>query len=64
MQDHFFDLEPGQSVRLGEYRVTLLEVDGQAAVLEIDGPDGFADPAPVSGLFEEAEICDEAVVLV
>ena len=40
MQNHQFDLKSGQSVRLGQYKVTLLEIEDDAALLEIEGPDG------------------------
>ncbi|MEQ9408100.1 MAG: hypothetical protein RIK87_10265 [Fuerstiella sp.] len=40
MQNHQFDLQTGESVRLGDYRVTLLEIVGDGVVLEIEGPDG------------------------
>lgn len=40
MNNHQFDLSAGESIRLGAYTVTLLEIEGDAAVLEIEGPDG------------------------
>lgn len=40
MQNHQFDLQTGDSLRLGDYNVTLLKIDGDAVVLEIEGPDG------------------------
>lgn len=40
MNNHHFDLSAGESIRLGAYTVTLVEIEGDAAVLEIEGPDG------------------------
>jgi len=40
MNNHQFDLSAGESIRLGAYTITLLEIEGEAAVLEIEGPDG------------------------
>ncbi|MCA9083076.1 MAG: hypothetical protein KDA81_03430 [Planctomycetaceae bacterium] len=55
MQNLCFDLKPGQSIRFGEYRVTLLEVENQAAVLEIDGPEGCVRIEPVCDASEREE---------
>lgn len=43
MNNHQFDLRVGETVRLGDYKVTLVEVDGGEAVLEIEGPDPNGD---------------------
>ncbi len=41
MLNHQIDLQAGESIRLGEYKVTLLEIDDDGgAVLEIEGPEG------------------------
>lgn len=47
MKHHQFDLRVGESIRLGDYKVTLLEVDGGEAVLEIEGPEGEIHLEPV-----------------
>ena len=47
MQNHLFDLQAGESLRLGAYRVTLLEIEDDAAVLEIEGPDGEVHVEPI-----------------
>lgn len=61
MQNHLFDLQPGESVLLGDYRVTLLEIEDEAAVLEIEGPDGGVQIEPVN--FAAAETEEEIAVL-
>ena len=49
MQNHHFDLKAGESIRLGEYKVTLLEVDSDGnAVLEIEGPGGTKVRQPMN----------------
>ena len=49
MQNHHFDLRTGESIRLGEYKVTLLEVDNDGnAVFEIEGPDGVSVRQPLN----------------
>lgn len=41
MQNHQFDLRAGESICLGDYKVTLLEIDDDGnVVLEIEGPEG------------------------
>ncbi|MEZ6125134.1 MAG: hypothetical protein R3C49_18460 [Planctomycetaceae bacterium] len=40
MQHLHFDLRTGESLRLGQFRVTVLEVDSEEVVLEIEGPGG------------------------
>ncbi|MCP4505708.1 MAG: hypothetical protein GY903_00575 [Fuerstiella sp.] len=62
MQNHLFDLQPGQSVLLGDYKVTLLGIEDEAAVLEIEGPDGEVQIEPVS--CTEVEVEEELAVLV
>ena len=48
MQNHHFDLQAGESLHLGEYTVTLVEIENDAAVLEIEGPDGDIQVEPIS----------------
>lgn len=64
MQNHQFDLSAGDSIRLGEFKVTLLEIEGEDAVLEIEGPDGEVTLEPLNCYSEEAEVEDELPVLV
>lgn len=47
MQNHQFDLQTGECIYLGDYKVTLLEVEGDAVVLEIEGPDGTFQVEPM-----------------
>ena len=48
MTNHQFDLQVGETIRLGDYKVTLLAVDGDGEVaLEIEGPDGNVVVEPV-----------------
>jgi hypothetical protein len=56
MQNHLFDLQPGESVLLGHYKVTLLEIEDGAAVFEIEGPDGGIQVEPVSCTETEEEL--------
>ncbi len=54
MQNHQIDLRAGESIKLGQYKVTLLEIDGDGGVvLEIEGPDGDIQVEPIS--FSSAE---------
>ncbi|MEZ6132618.1 MAG: hypothetical protein R3C59_28460 [Planctomycetaceae bacterium] len=51
MQNHQFDLQVGESVCFSDYpgyRVTLLKIENDAAVLEIEGPDGEIRLQPIS----------------
>lgn len=48
MQNHQLDLSPGESIILGSYTVTLLEVENQEAVIQIEGPDGNVQVEPAS----------------
>ena len=61
MQNHQFDLRAGDCIRLGDYKVTLLEIDSDGqAVLEIEGPDDDyqLEPAEVlSGELEPEPVC-------
>jgi len=43
MQNHLFDIQAGESIRLGNFTVKVLEVEGDGVVLEIDGPDGHVE---------------------
>jgi len=61
MQNHLFDLQPGEFILLGDYKVTLLEIEDEAAVLEIEGPDGGVQVEPISYTSVEAE--EELAVL-
>ncbi|MCA9034361.1 MAG: hypothetical protein KDA91_04475 [Planctomycetaceae bacterium] len=40
MLNHHIDLVPGQSVRVGNVRVTLVSVNGDQVAVEIDGDSG------------------------
>ena len=62
MQNHNFDLQAGESLRLGEYTVTLIEIENDAAVLEIEGPDGDIQVEPIN--FSSAESDRELVAAV
>lgn len=55
MQNHQFDLKAGESVSFGNYKLTLLEIENDAAVLEIEGPDGEIQIRPLSACGAEAE---------
>ena len=55
MLNHQFDLQAGESVVLGDFKVTLLEIEDDAAVLEIEGPDGEIQIEPVSIVSAEEE---------
>ena len=55
MLNHQFDLQAGESVVLGNLKVTLLEIEDDAAILEIEGPDGEIQIEPVSLVSVEAE---------
>lgn len=63
MQNHQFDLQSGQTVLLGAYKVTLLEIEDDTAVLEIEGPDGSIQIEPMSCNSNENSIDDELAVL-
>ena len=63
MQNHQFELSAGESILLGEFKVTLLEIEGQDAVLEVEGPDG--EVCHGDDLFSVmSEVQDELPVLV
>lgn len=47
MLNHQFDLQAGESVLLGKLKVTLLEIEDDAAIFEIEGPDGEISIQPV-----------------
>lgn len=55
MQNHQFDLKAGESVSFGNYKLTLLEIENDAAVLEIEGPDGEIQIQPLNACDAEAE---------
>lgn len=55
MLNHQFDLQAGESVLVGNLKVTLLEIEDDAAILEIEGPDGEISIQPVSILSNETE---------
>jgi|GEM_PF-2004965 hypothetical protein len=63
MQNHQFDLQSGQSVRLGAYKVTLLEIEDDTAVLEIEGPDGSIQIEPISCCSSENSFDEELAIL-
>jgi len=56
---HQFDLQTGESVRLGDFKVTLLDVENGSAVFEIEGPDGEVSTEPVSPCFADSEENEE-----
>lgn len=58
-----FDLRSGETLRIGSFKVTLLEIEDGAAVLEIEGPDGEIQIEPVSFEFEKADAEQEAVLV-
>lgn len=64
MQNHQFDLKSGQSIRLGDYKVTLLEIEDDVAVLEIEGPDGSVRIEPIGFCSSDNEVDEELAVLV
>jgi hypothetical protein len=63
MQNHQFDLQSGESVRLGAYKVTLLEIEDDTVVLEIEGPDGSIRIEPISCCSSENSFDEELAVL-
>lgn len=64
MNNHQFDLSAGESIRLGAYTITLLEIEGEAAVLEIEGPDGQELAELNSESLRTSETSNEEPVLV
>ena len=58
-----FDLRSGETLRVGSFKVTLLEIEDGAAVLEIEGPDGEIQIEPVSFCVEESANTEEAVLV-
>ena len=62
MQLHHVDLVPGESVRVGNLLVTLVEVQGSTVQLHVqddDGSDYFSDPFDCSCLQPElVSVCD------
>ena len=61
MKNHQFDLRAGEAIRLGDFKVTLLEVDGGEVVLEIEGPEG--DIRLVEPVAAEVRTNEEELVL-
>jgi hypothetical protein len=56
MQHHQFDLRAGESICLGDYKVTLVELDDDGnAVLEIEGPEGEVLKATTAAEVAEGE---------
>jgi len=53
VQEHLIELCVGETIQVGQYRVTLLQVDGDELNIEVDGGDG-ADWAEIS---EALEVC-------
>lgn len=56
MQLHHVDLVPGESVRVGNLLVTLVEVQGSTVQLHVhddDGSDDFSEPFDYSSLQPE-----------
>ncbi|WP_139228565.1 hypothetical protein [Planctomicrobium piriforme] len=45
MQEHLIELRVGQTLQVGQYKVTLLEIDGDELCVQIDGQDdgGWCD---------------------
>ena len=62
MQNHQFDLQTGESLCLGAYKLTLLEIENGAAVFEIEGPDGEVQVEPISFTTVEAEETEAVLV--
>lgn len=62
MQNHQFDLQAGESVIFGNYKVTLLEIENDAAVLEIEGPDGEVRIEPIR--VSAADLAEEFAAVV
>ena len=62
MQNLQFDLQAGESLCFGAYKLTLLEIENGEAVFEIEGPDGEVQVEPVS--FDRAEAEETEAVLV
>jgi len=43
------ELEVGQTLILGDHKLTLLEIDGELVAVQVDSPDDFHfDPAAIS----------------
>lgn len=62
MQNQQFELSAGESILLGEFKVTLLEIEGEDAVFEVEGPDG--EVCQLDDLFRvTSEVHDELPVL-
>ena len=58
-----FDLRSGETLRIGSIKVTLLEIEDGAAVLQIEGPDGEIQIEPVTFDIVEEECCEEALLV-
>jgi hypothetical protein len=56
MLNHQFDLQAGESILLGNLKVTLLEIEDDAAILEIEGPDGEISIQPINICSSQAEL--------
>ena len=61
MQNHHFDLQAGESIRLGSYTIKLVEIEGDGVVLEIDGPDGQVEVELIDA--EDSRVEQEAVLV-
>jgi len=53
VQEHLIELCVGETIQVGQYRVTLLQVDGDELNIEVDGDDG----AGWTGIPEVLEAC-------
>lgn len=40
MQEHLIEMSIGETIQVGQFAVTLLDVDGDELCIEIDGDDG------------------------
>ena len=62
MTNHQFDLRVGETIRLGDYKVTLLEADETDGdvVVEIEGPDGDIHLTPL--VTDDCEVPELACV--
>ncbi len=45
MQQHLIELSVGETLQVGQYTVTLLDIDGDALSIEIEGFDDHGDRA-------------------
>lgn len=41
MQEHLIELSVGDTIQVGEYRVTVLQINGDELSIEVDGDGGY-----------------------